>query len=294
MTNEEIVENIRNGYSVTKNMQLLYDNNLALIKRYVKPYTAYESMEDLLQEAYFGLWEAVQHYETSENTLFMTYASYWIRSAVVRYIEKCGSVIKISSEMRQRIYRYNKTVDGFLKENGRMPTNQEIISIMNISLAAVEDIKVLSQGISSIDAPLKADDELTVCDNLKADFDIENDVLDKIYNEYEKNDLWGLVERYTSERENKIIKDIFVENRTLRDIAKEQDVAYQRIRQIKENGLRRLRHGKAKREILAKLDIVEASAYRTGLNKFRINGESTVEYIAIRNIQLKNKYKQIV
>ena len=59
MTNEEIVENIRNGYSVTKNMQLLYDNNLALIKRYVKPYTAYESMEDLLQEAYFGLWEAV-------------------------------------------------------------------------------------------------------------------------------------------------------------------------------------------------------------------------------------------
>ena len=68
---------------------------MPLIKRIVKPYTAYENMEDLLQEAYFGLWEAVQHYETSENVLFMTYAGYWLRQVIQRYIENCGSVIRI-------------------------------------------------------------------------------------------------------------------------------------------------------------------------------------------------------
>ena len=57
MTNEQIVEQIRNGYSVTDNMQLLYERNLPLIKHIVKPYAAYEQLEDLLQEAYFGLYD---------------------------------------------------------------------------------------------------------------------------------------------------------------------------------------------------------------------------------------------
>lgn len=50
MNNEQIVEQIQNGYSVTDNMQLLYENNLPLIKQFIKPYAAYESTEDLLQE----------------------------------------------------------------------------------------------------------------------------------------------------------------------------------------------------------------------------------------------------
>lgn len=116
MTNEALVERIRNGYSVTGNMQLLYENNLPLIKRYIKPYTAYEPMEDCLQEAYFGLWEAVKRYETSENVLFMTYAGYWIKQSVQRYIEKCGAVVKIPSHTRQKIARYKKTVERLSQE----------------------------------------------------------------------------------------------------------------------------------------------------------------------------------
>lgn len=95
MTNEELVKRIRGGSLVSDSMQLLYERNLPLIKQCIKPYAAYEPMEDLLQESYFGLYEAVQHYETSENVLFMTYAPYWIRQAVIRYIEKCGSTVRI-------------------------------------------------------------------------------------------------------------------------------------------------------------------------------------------------------
>ena len=102
MTNEQIVSEIRNGYSVTDYMQLLYESNLPLIKKFIKPYAAYEPMEDLLQESYFGLWEAVQHYETSANVRFMTYAEYWIRQSVQRYLEKCGSTVRIPSHTRQR------------------------------------------------------------------------------------------------------------------------------------------------------------------------------------------------
>ena len=100
MTNEQIVSEIRNGCSVTDYMQSLYEGNLPLIRKFIKPFTSYECEADLLQESYFGLCEAVQHYETSANVCFMTYAEYWIRQSVQRYLEKCGSTVQIPSHTR--------------------------------------------------------------------------------------------------------------------------------------------------------------------------------------------------
>ena len=71
MTNEQIVSEIRNGYSVTDYMQLLYESNLPLIKKFIKPYDAYEPMEDLLQESSKSqLWSIVERYTTDrENSI---------------------------------------------------------------------------------------------------------------------------------------------------------------------------------------------------------------------------------
>ncbi len=108
-----------------------------------------------------------------------------------------------------------------------------------------------------------------------------------MYVEHSKSRLWGIVERYTTDRENSIIKRVFINNRTMAAIAREQGVTIDRIRQIKEKGLWRLRIGKAKRELLEKFDIAEAGAYRNSMNKFNEHGfTSTVEYIALRRAEL--------
>lgn len=293
MTNEALVERIRNGYSVTDNMQLLYENNLPLIKRYIKPYTAYEPMEDCLQEAYFGLWEAVKRYETSENVLFMTYAGYWIKQSVQRYIEKCGAVVKISSHTRQKIARYKKTAMRLSQEQGRTPTDTEVAANMGVSVAAVQEIKGYMQGVASLDSPLSVDDELTLGDSVQADFSLEDETIDKMYEEYSKSELWGIVEHYTGERENHIIKEYFIHNKSMPEIAKEQSITVGRVREIKEAGLRRLRIGKAKRELLEKFDIVEAGEYRNSISKFNEHGfTSTVEYIAIRRAEIQAEYEE--
>lgn len=67
----------------------------------------------------------------------------------------------------------------------------------------------------------------------------------KLYSEHSKNELWGIVERYTATRENGIIKEIFLHGKTMAQVAREQGLSFDRIRQIKEKGLRRLRIGKA-------------------------------------------------
>lgn len=291
MTNEQIVEKIRNGSCVTDNMQRLYERNLPLIKRIVKPYTAYESVEDLLQEAYFGLWEAVQHYEASENVLFMTYAGYWIRQSAQQYIEKCGSVVKIPTAIRRKILRYKKTVQKLTQEKSRMPTDEEIADYMMITVLEVEKLKQYSQSVSSLDAPLNEDADITLGDNVQSDFDLENETIDKICDENAKNELWGIVERYTAKRENDIIQDYFLHNKSLVQIAKEYNLSVQRVRNIKETGIHRLKREKAKKELQEKFEVVDCGMYRNGVNGFKEhNFSSTVEYIALRRAEIQEEY----
>ncbi len=293
MTNEQIVSEIRNGYSVTDYMQLLYESNLPLIKKFIKPYAAYEPMEDLLQESYFGLWEAVQHYESSANVRFMTYAEYWIKQSVQRYLEKCGSMVRIPSHTRQRIGRYKKTVQELEQELGRVPTDNEIADKMRISVGLLPELRIQMQGIASLDTPLADDNSLTLSDTIQADFSLEDETIGKMYAEHSKSQLWGIVERFTSNRENSIIKEIFINNRTMAAVARELGITIDRIRQIKEKGLRRLRIGRAKRELLEKFDIVESGIYRNSMNKFNEQGfTSTVEYITLRRAELQAEYEQ--
>lgn len=293
MTNEQIVSEIRNGISTTDNMQLLYESNLPLIKKFIKPYTAYECEADLLQESYFGLREAVQHYETSKNVQFMTYAEYWIRQSVQRYLEKCGSTVRIPSHTRQKMTRLRRATSQLRQEQNREPTVEEIADHVGASVEQVQEIQGYMQGVASLDTPLTEDSSLTLADTLQAEISVENETIDKMYAEHSKNELWGIVERFTSIRENEVIKEYFINRKTMSQIARESGISLDRIRQIKEKGLRRLRIGKAKRELLEKFDIAEARLYRGGLNNYQEhNFTSIVEHLAIKQLDAEERYKQ--
>ena len=293
MNNEEIVSEIRAGRSVSENMQDLYERNLPLIKKTVKPYTAYEPMEDCLQEAYFGLWEAVQHYETSKNVRFMTYAEYWIKQSVQRYLENCGSTVRIPTHTRAKMSRIRKATSQLRQEQGREPTAADIAALLGVSVEEVQEVQGYMQSVISLDTPIAEDNSLTLADTLQADLSVENDTVDKIYSEHSKNELWGIVERFTSDRENGIIKEIFLHGKTMSAVAREQGVTIERIRQTKEKGLRRLRMGKAKRELLEKFDIVEAGLFRGGLNNYKEhNFTSIVEHLAEKRIEAEERYRK--
>ena len=293
MSNEEIVSEIRAGRSVSENMQDLYERNLPLIKKTIKPFAAYEPMEDCLQEACFGLWEAVQHYETSKNVRFMTFAQYWIKQSVQRYLENCGSTVRIPTHARAKMSRIRKATSQLRQEQGKEPTVAEIAALLGVSVEEVQEIQGYMQSVVSLDTPIAEDNSLTLADTLQADLSVENDTVDKIYSEHSKNELWGIVERYTATRENDIVKEIFIHKKTMAQVAREQDTTIERIRQIKEKGLRRLRMGKAKRELLEKFDIAEAGLFRGGLNNYKEhNFTSIVEHLAEKRLEAETRYKR--
>ncbi len=293
MTNEQIVSEIRNGYSATDYMQSLYENNLPLIKKFIKPYTAYECEADLLQESYFGLLEAVKRYETDRNVQFMTFAQYWIKQSVQRYLEKCGFAVRIPTHTRAKMSRIRKATSQLRQEQGKEPTAADIAALLGVSVEEVQEIQGYMQSVISLDTPIAEDNSLTLADTLQADLSVENDTVDKIYSEHSKNELWGIVERYTATRENDIIKEIFLHKKTMAQVAREQDLSFDRIRQIKESGLRKLRIGKAKRELLEKFDIAEAGLFRGSLNNYREHDfVSIVEHIAIKRIEAQERYQR--
>lgn len=293
MSNEELVNEIRNGFFVSDNLQLLYENNLPLIKKFIKPYAAYDSMDDVLQESFFGLIEATKHYESDKNVLFSTYMQYWIKQSVIRYLENCASAVRIPSHTRAKMTKYRRAIQRLEQEQGGEPTAADVAAIMGVSEKEVQELQVYAQGVASLDTPLTDDSSFTLSDTLQADFSLENDTVDKIYNEHSKNELWGIVEHYTSIKENEVIKEYFINQKTMSQIARESGLSLNRIRQIKEKGIRRLRISKAKRELLEKFDIADSALYRGGLNNYKEHDfVSIVEHTAIKRIGAEERYKK--
>lgn len=191
------------------------------------------------------------------------------------------------------VYNLRKTIDRIRQEQDREPTAAEIAGCMGASVEQVQEIQSYMQGVASLDTPLVEDNSLTLADTLQAEISVENETIDKMYEEYTKNELWGIVERFTSDRENDIIKEIFLHNKTMSAVAREQGVTIERVRQTKEKGLRRLRMGKARRELLEKFDIAEAGLFRGGLNNYKEhNFTSIVEHLAEKRIEAEERYKQ--
>lgn len=292
--NETLVARIQNDYSVT-DMRLLYERNLPLIKKLLKPYVAYEPIEDLLQEAFFGLWTAVRRYESSKEVQFMTYAQYWILAAVRKYLELCGSTVRLPSHIRQGLTRCSRAADQIRREYGREPCLAEIASFTGIPEKRVLQLKAYARGVDSLDTPIAEDGSLTLSDTLQGDSDPENESIDKLYDEHSKSELWGIVERYTTIRESDIIKEIFLHGKTMAAVAREQGVTLGRIREIKEKGLRKLKSGKARRELLEKFEVAETMLYRGGMSNYRQHDfVSIVERVATRELEIEERYRQIL
>lgn len=295
MTNEQMVEEIRNGVSVTENMERLYLNNLPLIKKFIKPYTSYESEEDLLQEAYFGLAEAIQRYETSENVLFMTYAQFWIRQQIKKYIENCRFGFKIPRSYIWKINRYKKSIQEYQQIYRETPTDQDMADFMDVSVDEIQKIRFYAADIKSIDAPIQDSDGLSLSDTLGCDFSLENTIVDKIYEGYQEKELWDIVERYTDTRQQEIIRQHFQEGKTISEIARESGQNFQAVRTQKEKALRKLQMGRAGRELREKFEVIEASAYRAGVGQFKHHDDtSVVEHIAIRRMEIERQYNQAI
>lgn len=132
-TNEQLVTLIKSGIDTADNMLKLWQQNQGIIWKIANTYKGYEDLEDLKQQGYIGLCNAVQGYRLEENVPFINYAAFWIRQSMKRYIENNGSIVRVPVDKQQEYRKYKKLIHNFELQIGRKPTEWEVCYYMGIS-----------------------------------------------------------------------------------------------------------------------------------------------------------------
>lgn len=126
MENEQLVLRIRAGEDVAENMLALYQNMLGLIVKLARSFGPRGEAEDLEQEGYIALCNAVRAYRPGEGTPFASCAAHWIRQGMGRYLENCGRPVRIPSGQAGLMRKYRRLCSEFQKEFGRDPSDREV------------------------------------------------------------------------------------------------------------------------------------------------------------------------
>lgn len=291
MENEELVQQIQAGINPTENMEQLYLQNRSFIYQQAKKYSAYADMDDLMQEAYFGLDEAIKHYKPDKETKFITYLFFWLQRAFRRYIDSNGHIKRIPVAMMGRISKYKKYISEQEKQ-GVEPSDFAICRDLDLTEQQLINLRKAiyeAECISTSDL-LPGADNITVEDSIADSLDLEEQVLEEVAREQAETLIWKIVDEL-EEQQAEVIVERYKKSATLQEIGNRLNLSKDRIRVIEKNALSILR---CKREIS---DIAEIYGYMndyrgTGYQAFKNYG-SSVENAAIRHIEGEAKIKAI-
>lgn len=265
MTDEQLVARIKAGVDVSDNMAQLYIQFKPYLNKMANKYSAYAEYDDLMQEGYFGLNDAVEHYKEGMGSVF-NYATYWIRNSMVRYIKESGSLIRIPSNMRDEIKKYRKFVADFEAYNGREPTDKEAGYYL---MKSEEDIRFLKKShcmnnMQSLDMPVTDEGEAKLYEVIPGEDDVEDAVLDRMNREQMKQDIWECVDNLPG-KQPEILHLMYEQGMTGKSIGEGMRMTEGAVYQQSLSAYRALRRGKNRRMLLPYCnEYVACHAYDSG------------------------------
>lgn len=285
MTNEQLVIQLKAGIHTAEYMRQLWEQNRGMIGKIACKYKGYEDLEDLKQQGFLGLYDAVEGYNPDQGTSFITYATFWIQQSIQRYIDDCCGVVRIPVHAKEKISQYKKVANQFQKWHGREATDKEISLLLRISLKQLDQLKkdIQMGQIQSLDSfVLQEDDGITIADLVSAADDVEETVLDRIQKEELKEVLWEIVDDL-GEDQASVIRARYQEKRTLKGIAEKNKCAIEWVRQQEKKAMKRLRIPSRANKLKPFYDgvIFDQALKGNGVARFNTTWTSSTERIAL-------------
>ena len=296
MTNEELVIRIKAGIDPAENILTLYNQVKAFIHTIAWKHRGQEEVEDLEQEGYLALYDAIDGYDPEAGCKFLTYAEYWISQRIMRYIERNSSCLRLSFQSQARLRQYKRFCDSFLKEHGREPSEEETAAQMGLSIDQVRDIhrNACVANLGSLDAPVKGYEEegFTLGDSVPSGEDMEGNMLDRLQHEQLKTVLWECVDSLHG-RQPEVIRKQYQDNMTMAEIAREYGVSCEAIRQDQAKALRELRKPKRSDRLRPFLPdderIYSMGLSGNGVERFNQTWTSSTERTVLKMMDLEER-----
>ncbi len=199
-------------------------------------------MDDLINEGNVGLIRAANRFDESKNIKFISYAVWWIRQAILQALAEQGRIVRIPMNRASEVSRITRARAALRQELGRSPSVRELADSLGVTAEEVEGTLLMTQGHTSLDAPAAGADEGRLMDRLPSGCeDPDRAVFESALGRTLTQALSSL-----KTREAKILRLYYgLDGQaplTLEQIGVHLGVTRERIRQIREKALLRLRH----------------------------------------------------
>ena len=237
----ELAQQIRKGDR--KALERLTKANLRFVVSVAKQYQNQGlTLPDLINEGNVGLIKAAEKFDETRGFKFISYAVCWIRQSILQAIAEQSRIVRLPLNQVGSVNKINKALNKFEQENERRPSVEEIAASTDIPEDKVDDALKANSRHVSVDAPFSDDDGGSMLD-IMTDTNapsVDKELLMESLREELRKVLGTL-----KERERLVIKDYYgidTEEKTLEEIGSRYGLTRERVRQIREKAIRKLRN----------------------------------------------------
>ena len=225
-------------------LKKLVRSNLRFVVSVAKSYQNHGlSLEDLINEGNLGLVKAAYRFDETRGFKFISYAVWWIRQGILQAIAEKTRMIRLPLNRVGTLTKIGKVFSKLEQEFERSPTNEEIAGILDMDSDDISHTIKKSSRVSSLDSPTTSNGNSRLIDIIEDQDELNPDYT--LMNESLKNEVKYVLDVLTS-RESKILTLYYGLNgekaRTLEEVGLEFKLTRERIRQIKERALNKLRY----------------------------------------------------
>ncbi len=228
----------------TEALDTLVRSNLRFVVSVAKRYQNQGvSLADLINEGNIGLMRAAQKFDETKGIKFISYAVWWIRQAILQALAEQSRIVRVPLSRAGTLHRIGKRSSLLTQELGREPTMEEIAQELELPEEEIKHTLAMAQSHLSLDAPLVPGEDGQLLDYVCDTFSPGPD--EELYSEALARSIEDALGTL-SEREAKVLRLYFglgeTEPLTLEQIGERFGITRERVRQIKERALTRLRH----------------------------------------------------